>query len=147
MPSRYAPETVKTRVGRSRVAWAASGLSSVASSASASATDVLIRSASKRVVVDREAPVHHHRNPCALEPLGRRIVANPDLHPDEARADGEEVIQQRGHVLRAPEDVDDVDRTGGGGGPEVGLHGLPENVASRRPDRDDGVAGPLQVAR
>src|SRR6185437_3027295 len=95
------------------VAWAASGVPNAARSSTAT-TDDLIRSASQRMVIHGQASVHHHRYAGRLEPRGRLVVPDPHLHPHQPWTYFKQIVQQRGHELRAPEDVDDVDRAGGG---------------------------------
>ena len=98
-------------------------------------------------MVYRKAAVHHDRNPGQFEAPGYAIVSNPLLHPDQLRTDLQKLLEQRGDVLRTPEDVHDIDGCGRGGRAQVGVDRLAQGHAPRGMDRHDGVTGPLEICR
>ena len=98
-------------------------------------------------MVYRKAAVHHDRNPGRFKAPGHVIVSNSLLHPDQLRTDLQKLLEQRRDVLRAPEDVHDIDGSGRGGRPQVGVDRLAQGDTSRGVDRHDGVAGALEICR
>src|SRR3954470_16936710 len=103
-------------------------------------------SAPQELVVYRETAIHYHGDSCLFQLASNLGVADAHLHPNQLRPDLEQLLQQDRDVLGAPEDVDDVDGTGcGGGGAEVGMYRFAQGHASSGVDRYDGVAGLLEV--
>jgi hypothetical protein len=75
-------------------------------------------------MVDRKASIHDHRNTGGFEAPCHVVMPYSLLHPDQLRVDFEELIQQRRDVLRAAENVHDIDRSPCGCRTEVRVHGL-----------------------
>src|SRR5207302_422473 len=59
--------------------------------------------------VDHQAAVLHDEDAGGGEALGALVVSDARLQPDRARAFSEDVVDVRGDVAGAAEDVDDVD--------------------------------------
>lgn len=101
-------------------------------------------------VVDHQAAILHDGDPGLGEAAGGGVVADAELQPHRARSRREQIRQVRGHVLGAPEHIDDVDgaRTWHVGDPAVhgpAEDGLDLGVVDRH--RDDLDAGVGEVAR
>jgi len=77
-------------------------------------------------VLRHHAPVLDDADPGPGQALGRAVVADAELEPDDSRAprQGEDLLGVAGQVLGAAEDLDDVDRLREVG--ERGDHGDPE---------------------
>ena len=60
--------------------------------------------------LDGRAGVHHHRDARGDGPGERVLVDHAQLEPDRASADGHRLVGELAGGLRAPEDVDHVDR-------------------------------------
>jgi hypothetical protein len=98
------------------------------------------------LVVYCETAIHYHGNPCLLQLTSNLRMANAHLHPNQLRSDFEQLLQQSRDILRAAENIHDVDGTGRGpGGAEIGIYRLTQGHASSRVDRDDGVARALEI--
>jgi len=98
------------------------------------------------LVVYRETAIHYHGDPCLFQLTSNLGMANAHLHPDQLGPDFEQLLQQSRDILRAAENIHDVDGPGRvPGGPEIGIYGLAQGNASSRVDRDDGVTRALEV--
>jgi hypothetical protein len=62
-----------------------------------------------------QAPVHDNLDSGCFQTSGHAVMADALLHPHENRLHLEHCVQQGRHVLRATEDIYDVDWSGGGG--------------------------------
>ena len=81
--------------------------------ARSSAAQIENRLAARVVLpVDHETALLDDEDAGFGEALGALVVADARLQPDGARALGEDVVDVRGHVAGAAEDVDDVDVAG-----------------------------------
>ena len=99
-------------------------------------------------MIHRQAPIHHDTDPGGLQATGHVVVPNALLHPDQVGPHREQSLEQGRNMLRAPKNVDDIDRTvRGGSGMEIRIDWLSEGDASSRMYRDDAVAGALEVCR
>jgi hypothetical protein len=98
------------------------------------------------MMVDGKTPVHDDCNTGRLQVAGYIIVPDPDLHPDQSRLYLEHGIEQRRHVLGAPEDVHYVDRSCGCGRTQIRVDRLTEGDAAHRMNGDDGVPCLLKVS-
>jgi hypothetical protein len=75
-------------------------------------------------------------------------MPNSLLHPDQAGTNLEKLVEQSRDVLRAAEDVDDINGPGqGGGGPQIRVHRLAQRDSGGRMNRDNLVTHLLQVGR
>jgi hypothetical protein len=92
-----------------------------------------------------KAPVHDHFDACCLQARCYGRMAYAYLHPDENWFDLEHSIEQRWYVLRAPEDVHDIDRSRGGGGAQIRMNRFAKGDAADRMNGDDGVPCLLKV--
>jgi hypothetical protein len=92
--------------------------------------------------------VHDDSDACRLELTGYLRMTNTLLHPHQLWPDFQQLVQQGGNVLRAPENVYNVDRTSrGGGGAKIVIHLLTQGHAARRMHRNDGVTSALEIGR
>jgi hypothetical protein len=99
------------------------------------------------LVVYRQAAVHHDRNPSRFEASGHVIVSNSLLHPNQLGTDLQKLLEQRRDMLRAPEDVYDVDGSRRGSRTQVGVDRLAQGDAARRMDGHDCITDPLEICR
>jgi hypothetical protein len=97
------------------------------------------------MMIHGKTPVHNDCDTGRLQVAGYIIVPDSNLHPDQGRFYVENGIEQRRHVLRAPEDVHYVDRSRGSGRTQIRVDRLPQSDAPHRMNGDDRVPCLLKV--
>ena len=101
--------------------------------------------AAEAAELDLRAAVHHHLQPRRLGPRAGCVVAHAELHPHDARADGDRVVDDRVHLVGGAEDVDHVDLFGNVA--QRGVDALAQQLLAReaRVHRNHPVVLALQV--
>ena len=97
-------------------------------------------------MVYREAAIHDDRNAGRFQLARHRVMPDPLLHPDQPGTHFQECVQQSRDVLRAAEDVHDIDRAAGRrSGPKIGVYLLAQGDAGNGMHRDDAIPSPLEI--
>src|SRR5262249_30094647 len=99
--------------------------------------------------LNSRATVHDDAKALSLGARGGRIVTHTELHPDDARADRDRLVDDPARGIAAPEHIDHVDlaRETGGHRRETRIDALAIDRAARRKrvDRYRAIAVPLQI--